>query len=391
MESLVIRNFGPISNVNFEQIKRFNIFIGESGSGKSTIMKVMAMMRWIYKMCCVRTYFKNSGIQTPFRFRADTILSDNGLKPFMRPDSEINYHNGNFEIIIKNGKLLFPRKNVDKEGLTLYKIAYISDKRVLIPDVAAGNVSLRHNMFYLDETYLNFQKAIDVIPDTEMKYLGVKMNVKKTNTGRRVFVSSSGSQNNFTNLPLTNASSGMQSSVALHYIMRYFSSHYDIVNSMNSTIVRYLASGDVLSKFSASYDIGNFPHRKISVHIEEPELSLFPSNQWGLMKYLIGECLKAKTIPLDMTIATHSPYILTAINIMLLAKRAYEKDATACNEVCNDCPTLDLNEIGAWSVKDGQCESLINEELGMIDGTFLDSTSDIYEDIILNLNNIVYG
>ena len=92
-----------------------------------------------------------------------------------------------------------------------------------------------------------------------------------------------------------------------------------------------------------------------------------------------------------MTVATHSPYILTAINIMLLAKRAYEKDAAACNAVCNDCPTLDLNEIGAWSVKDGQCESLINEELGMIDGTFLDSTSDIYEDIILNLNNIIYG
>lgn len=391
MESLVIRNFGSISNVNFEQIKRFNIFIGESGSGKSTIMKVMAMMRWIYKMCCVRTYFKNSGIQTPFRFRADTILSDNGLKPFMRSDSEIYYRNGNFEIIIKNGKLLFPRKNVDKEGLTLYKIAYISDKRVLIPDVAAGNVALRHNMFYLDETFLNFQKAIDVIPDTEMKYLGVKMNVKKTNTGRRVFLSSSGTQNNFTNLPLTNASSGMQSSVALHYIMRYFSSHYDIVNSMNSTIVRYLASGDVLSKFSASYDIGNFPNRRISVHIEEPELSLFPSNQWGLMKYLIGECLKAKTTPIDMTIATHSPYILTAINIMLLAKRASEKNAMACNEVCNDCPTLDLNEIGAWSVKNGQCECLINEELGMIDGTFLDSTSDIYEDIILNLNNIIYG
>lgn len=391
MESLVIRNFGSISNVNFEQIKRFNIFIGESGSGKSTIMKVMAMMRWIYKMCCVRTYFKNSGIQTPFRFRADTILSDNGLKPFMRPDSEIYYRNGNFEIIIKNGKLLFPRKNVDKEDLTLYKIAYISDKRVLIPDVAAGNVALRHNMFYLDETYFNFQKALDVIPDTEMKYLGVKMNVKKTNAGKRVFVSSSGNQNNFTNLPLTNASSGMQSSVALHYIMKYFSSHYDIVNSMNSTIVRYLASGDVLSKFSASYDIGNFPNRRISVHIEEPELSLFPSNQWGLMKYLIGECLKADSAPLDMTVATHSPYILTAINIMLLAKRAYEKDATACKAICNDCPALDLNEIGAWSVRGGQCECLINEELGMIDGTFHDSTSDIYEDIILNLNNIIYG
>lgn len=391
MESLTIRNFGPIYNVELTQIKRFNIFIGESGSGKSTIMKVMAMMRWIYKMCCVRSYLKVSGIQTPFRFRADTILNDNGLKPFVRPDSEILYRNGNFEIGIKNGRLLIPRKNVDEEDLTLYKIAYISDKRVMIPDVAAGNITLRHNMFYLDETYLNFLKALDVIPDTVMKYLGVKMNVKKTNAGKRVFVSSTDAQHNFSNLPLTNASSGMQSSVALHYIMRYFSSHYDIVSSMNSTIIKYLASGDVLSKFSASSDIGKFPNRRISVHLEEPELSLFPSNQWGLMKYLIGECLKAESAPMDLTIATHSPYILTAINIMLLAKKASEKDTEAYDRICNGCPMLDLNEIGAWSVKDGQCESLLNDELGMIDGSFLDSTSDIYEDIILNLNDIIYG
>lgn len=110
MESLLIRNFGPILDVNLTHIKSFNIFIGESGSGKSTIMKVLAMMRWIYKMCCVRTYLKNSGIHAPFRFRGDSILSDNGLKPFLRSDSEINYRYGDFEIIIKNGRLLIPKK-----------------------------------------------------------------------------------------------------------------------------------------------------------------------------------------------------------------------------------------------------------------------------------------
>ena len=390
MESLVIRNFGPLIDVNLSQIKRFNIFIGESGSGKSTIMKVLAMMRWVYKMCCVRTYFKNSGIQTPFRFRADSILSDNGLKPFLHSDSEIYYRNGHFEIIIRNGRLVFPRKNVTNEDLTLYKISYISDKRVLIPDVAAGNVTLRHNMFYLDETYLNFQKALNVIPDTEMNYLGVKMSVKKTNAGQRVFISSSDTQQPFANLPLTSASSGMQSSVALHYIVRYFSAHYDIVSSMNSTIVRFLASGDILSKFSASSDIGKFPNSRISVHVEEPELSLFPSNQWGLMKYLIRECLKSETTPMDLTIATHSPYVLTALNIMMLLKKAREKDMEAADRICRDCPMLDVGEVGAWSVNAGRCESLMDEELGMIDGTFLDWTSDIYEDIIIHLNDIIY-
>lgn len=390
-ESLIIRNFGPIVDVELAKINRFNVFIGESGSGKSTIMKVLAMMRWIYKMCCVRTYFKTSGIQTPFRFRTDTILGDNGLKHFLRPNSEIIYCNGTFEIHLKKGRLIIPRKNIDKDELTIQKIAYISDKRVLIPDLAAGNVALRHNMFYLDETFLNYQKAIDSIPTSEMSYLGVKMTVRKTNTGRRVFVSSIGSNSSFDSLPLTSASSGMQSSVALHFIVRYFSRHYDIVEAMNSTIVRYLAAGDNLSKFSATFNIGNFPNRRISIHLEEPELSLFPSNQWGLMKYLVRECIDSEKAEMDLTIATHSPYILTALNIMMLAERAWSINRERFKSLMTDIPLLNPNEVSAWSVKEGKCTSLFNAELNMIDGTYLDSTSDVYEDLIIKLNDIVYG
>ncbi|MDE6421960.1 MAG: ATP-binding protein [Muribaculaceae bacterium] len=391
-ESLTIRNFGPIVNVELPDIKRFNIFIGESGSGKSTIMKVLAMMRWIYKMCCVRTYFKTSGIQTPFRFRTEAILTDNGLKDFLRHNSEITYQNGSFVIQLIKGGLKFPRKNVDQQELTLQKISYISDKRVLIPDLAAGNVSLRHGMFYLDETFLNFRKALDVIPESAMDYLGVKMTVRKNNVGKRVFVSSLEKDiNPFDNLPLTSASSGMQSSVALHFIIKYFSRHYDIVDSMNSTIVRFLAAGDNLSKFSAASNIGSFPHKRTSIHLEEPELSLFPVNQWGLMKFLIGECLLSEKSEMDLSIATHSPYILTAINIMMLANRASKTDKSAFESLSIDIPLLDVTETSAWSVRDGKCESLLDSTTGLIDGTYLDNTSDIYEDLIINLNNIIYG
>ncbi len=391
-EKLVIRHFGPVEEIELSEIKRFNVFIGESGSGKSTVMKVLAMMRWIYKMCCVRTYFKISGIPTPFRFRSDSILSANGLKDFVRSDSELIYTNGSFQIILKGKKLILPKQTVDTDQLTLHKIAYISDKRVLIPDLAAGNVTLRHNMFYLDETFLNYQKALDAIPDTEMKYLGVKMTVKKTVGGRRVMVSSS--KNNpvkFDNLPLTSASSGMQSSVALHLIAAYFSSCYDLVETMNSSIIRFLAAGDNLSKFSAHLNIGDFPYRRISLHLEEPELSLFPSNQWGLMQYLVSECLNANKAEMDLTMATHSPYVLTALNIMMLAYTAREKKPDIYQDLKLRIPELNPEWVGAWSVSEGRCESLFNPEINMIDGTHLDDTSDVYENLILALNDIIYG
>lgn len=390
-ESIIIKNFGPLSNVNLSAIRRFNVFIGESGSGKSTIMKALAMMRWIYKMCCVRTYFSNSGIQVPFRFRIDAILSDNGLKDFLRNDSEINYCVGSFNILLKNGKLVFPQKLVDISELTLQKVSYISDKRNMIPDLAAGNVAIRHGMLYLDETFLNYQKAIEAIPESDMKYLGVKLTAKKNGSGRKLFVSSIDKDNPFSNLPIISASSGLQNSVALHFIVHYFSKYYDIVESMNSTIVRYLAAGDNLSKFSADFNIGMFPNRRISLHIEEPELSLFPSNQWGLMRYLIEECLNAEMAEMDMTIATHSPYIITALNVMTLAHKAFQKDPDAYAGLNLNIPLIDFRNIGAWSVETGVCHDLMDDNLGLIDGTHLDSTSDVYEDLILKLNEIVYG
>lgn len=387
-ENLEIKNFGPIKDIAIWDLRKVNVFIGESGSGKSTIMKVLAMMRWIFKMMCVRSYLKISGIyNSPFRLNLGSILVKNGLKPFLHANSMIRYSNGSFEILIKNGKILLPQKTVQADRLTIQKIAYISDKRVLIPDLAAGNVALRHNMFYLDETFLNFQKAIDTIDSTEMDYLGVEMNVRKTNGVRRVYVSGRQNETDFDNLPLTNASSGIQNSVALHFIMEYYAKHFDIVEAMNSTIVKYLASTDSLSKFKASTDIGKFPYKKISVHLEEPELSLFPSNQWGLMKFLVRGCLECRGAELDLTLATHSPYIITALNIMSRAFRASGKLTDPEDQI----PGINPADIRSWEVIKGEIRNIIDSELEIIDGTYLDSISDLYEDFISKFNEIIYG
>lgn len=54
-ESIVIKNFGPVKEVEISNIRLFTVFIGESGSGKSTVMKVIALFRWIYKMVNIRS------------------------------------------------------------------------------------------------------------------------------------------------------------------------------------------------------------------------------------------------------------------------------------------------------------------------------------------------
>ena len=48
-EKLIVREFGPLTNVEID-FKRITLLIGPSASGKSTLLKIVAMMRHILKM-----------------------------------------------------------------------------------------------------------------------------------------------------------------------------------------------------------------------------------------------------------------------------------------------------------------------------------------------------
>ena len=62
-EYLRIKNFGPIVDIELDNIAPFTILIGESGSGKSTVMKVLSMFRWIYKRVVLRSYVRQANIR----------------------------------------------------------------------------------------------------------------------------------------------------------------------------------------------------------------------------------------------------------------------------------------------------------------------------------------
>lgn len=398
-ESLKILDFGALKAVEIPEVGKVNVFIGASGCGKSTIMKVLAMCRWIYKMHCVRSYLKLSGVAaSPFSFSSEAILKKNGLDAFVREGSLfdtkislIEYSYGSFTLRMEGDKFVFPTRPIPDDELALEKVAYISDKRGLLPDLIAGNVALRHGMFYLDETFRNFQLALGNISASSMSYLGINVDVKKTASGKRIFVSPIKPLGSDYEIPLASSSSGIQNSVGLHFILEYFARHYDLVQTMNSTIVRYLADTDRLSDFKAAYNVGDFPYKRISLHIEEPELSLFPENQKGLIDHMLFLMNSSRNAEINLSFATHSPYILTAINLRMLAARAREIDAEATKSILGIVNPLPVKDVTAWEVRDGVVKSLIDNDTLLIDGTWLDSVSDTFDDQISKLNEIIYG
>jgi len=66
-----------------------------------------------------------------------------------------------------------------------------------------------------------------------------------------------------------------------------------------------------------------------------------------------------------------------------------DREATvSCLGTVNPLPVEDVT---AWEVNDGVVRSLIDPETLLIDGTWLDSISDTFDDQISCLNEIIYG
>ena len=359
-EYLCIKNFGPLENIEIDNIRPLTVFIGESGSGKSSIMKVLTLFRWIYKKICIRSYLKNSGIsRSPFRFNFEQLKRNNGFENYFNENTEIVYRRGNNEISYSNGKL-----NSDvlirNEELSLDKISYISDKRNVIPELLAKNVSIT-NSFYLNETWNDFSEAVNSFDNIEIPYLGVRLSKKKVQNGYKFYVE--GNENSSFQVGFEDSSSGMQNVAPLITIVDYFEHKYDLVKSFNKAIISILSENDLLSKFKSEQDVGKVNYKNLFFHIEEPELSLFPESQLDLMNQLVQLCFNSegKIFKTNCMITTHSPYIINYLNLLIKSK------------------TLAFNDVAAYQVIDGCLYDLMLKENNIVDTRLLsEPISNIY-------------
>lgn len=391
-ETLIIKKLGAIENAVFENLKPFNVFIGPSGNGKSTAMKTLGLFRWLYKMQCMRSYLKRAGItSSPFRLRIDSVLKRAGIYSYIRTGTEVEYRIGNCRIVLRDRRIKFESGLVDSNQLSLEKIVYISDKRTLLSDILEGTLTIRNGMPMLEDTMKNYLTAINTISQVDMRYLGVRLNVKKTSVGRRMFVTPIDTpiSQPFT-ITINNASSGIQNAAPIHLLTTYFVEHYDVVEAINKTMLSYLSVTDNLSKFRSDLNIGKWPNQRVNLHIEEPELSLFPKNQKEIMEYLVAMQNKSNN-RVTFTLATHSPYVLTSLFVMMLAWRAEEKvPGSTANIISSDC-LLNPTNVSAWYIDNGEVIDIMERDLNLIDGTRLDYASELSDDQISALNEVVYG
>lgn len=355
-ESIIIKNFGPLKEVEIDDIKPLTVFIGKSAGGKSIIMKVIVLMRYIYKMVNIRSYLKNAKItRSPFKLRFNSLLHD-GLKGMITAQTEIYYTveiNGNKYTLKYTNRGLQSDINIPDKDLIFFKEAYVSGMRSLIPIWASKAVSVKgENLgFFFHETFNDFNDATDVIKEQKLEYLNLKMKVRKSGNRPKLFTIES-LQNDAVPIEQRYASSGIQTSAPLVAIVHYFAQEFSFKDAFQRSVLNYLYKQDLLTKFTLGINrnkLGKYVH----IHIEEVELSLAPEDQRAFMSNLVEEVFhkNKKDRKLGLMVSTHSPYIVNHLNVLLRA--GYFEKAR------ENYPFLEKDDIAVYRVNEGKIISLM--------------------------------
>ncbi len=370
-ESILISDLGPITEIEIADIKPFTVFVGKSGSGKSTILKTLALFRWIFKMASIRSFLKLSGVEkSPFTFDFATYLQNNGIDDYVNDFTTIVYRKGDCEISYTKKDGLRVGNIGSWDGISLEKIAFISDKRNMIPEILQRNGDQQNLNFFLRESLNDYRIATEKVRELIIDCLDVTFDVVKGQNSRdRFMITGEGNRGPYT-INLTDSSSGTQTVTPLSVIIEYYTSHYDLVAALNKSIFRLLSQSDRLSQFKGQRDIGSITSKTVNFHIEEPELSLYPSSQCELIDFIADKCFRSHTSGIDYTVmlATHSPYIVNHLN--LLAARADKK--------VTDAPSISIDNMDVFEISEGYLNDLKQGDI--IDTRLLsDPIAEIYD------------
>lgn len=374
-EYITIRNFGPLRDIRHMELKRYTFLIGESGIGKSTLMKTVSMMRYIYKMANIRSYLKQSRITvSKFKLHYATFLNNASFDTFVSDDSYIEYEvisdSGNTYKVVSKGKRLEAIPSISKKDLMFYKVSYVSENRNIIPmwtEKASSNAGATLG-FYFNETNHDFSEATKYDFSVLLDYIGMELTVTHPKS-KPLKLALTTTDGRHAPIDLKNASSGMQTSAPLVILANYFANAFSFKDAFKRSVLDYLHEAEILSKFQAVVEPKDLT-KQVFIHVEEPELSLYPNAQCRLIERLV----KTANTPIDdrtvnLMVATHSPYILNFLNVLL-------------HRSCEMQSHIDYSQLTAYRIVNGTAHPLLALDQ---QGEPLVDTYDLTEDM-----NLIY-
>ena len=366
-ERLVIRNFGPITNLDIE-FRRLTLFIGDQGSGKSTLSKLLTIcrdMRWWLQL-----------LENPESDEIRKPFFNFGINEYFMDDSYIKYSMGGLVIKYEEGVFSIVSNDIGKDEISVYfeylnkKFGYSQDsssssetddveqafmeanarmilynpaERNLVGNLSEATASLWSAGIPLPKPLLEymglFERATKLFPRYEIPIFKVDF-VKKDNKN---MIELSGKDKL---ISLSASSSGLQSAIPMLMVIDFALK----TNCFDSFV------------------------------IEEPEQNLFPKNQFEMLGFVTTRLWTNQRR--QFIITTHSPYMLSSLNVLMLAYKLQhiEEVREEAEKIIKPSYTVNPDDVVVYSLdpeSEEYCKSLISEKTGLVSVNELDSVSEV--------------
>jgi hypothetical protein len=174
-------------------------------------------------------------------------------------------------------------------------------------------------------------------------------------------------------LPLTSASSGLQSVIPLLVLINWLSDGiYEeekpfspIEQEKIVELLKALPDGLKDDKVKRLLErmtgfIKGYVYSHTQFIVEEPEQNLFPETQCELLNYLLAAINHGKGH--RMVLTTHSPYVLNQLNLLF---KAFDKNVLISNA------SLNYDDTNVFAIEDGELRDLKVQNAHMVDPEYL--------------------
>ena len=412
-EQLVVKNFGPIkeASVNF---KRITVFIGPSGGGKSTLAKLAAVFRDV-------DFYASS--EDP-----GYLFDYYGLTNYFSSKSEILLNRGKYGVKVKGRRITYDavtRRLINSQTERATQV-FMERSTAKLPSLAKS-IKIAATSAALDEEGMkNVMDDVRSLTDelvraTTQEIVKIIFSKIFLHThpayipSERIFISAlnnswAGLLRDDIGLPpplLTFANNYAQfrtivSELALpifgaNYVHRKGEDFIEISGQKKTLGLHEAASG--IQSVTPLLVLLEYLNRNTelaqSFIIEEPELNLYPTAQQGLLNWLVEKCTKGEN---DLTITTHSPYILSHLNLLLYAYQVGNRDEEKRAKVKALIPEeswINPDEFAAYYVNGPEGEngvrSLVDGETKLISQNGLDDVSGLQANLFDQLLDINSG
>jgi predicted ATPase len=369
MSKIRIKNFGPIKEGCQESngwidIKKVTVFIGNQGSGKSTVAKLISTFMWLEKALI------RGDMKTPVSYQDFVELIEfHRLENYLQANTEIEYEGNTFRLrLISNtnsNKKIIEAARLNEKSVKLPKIMYVPAERNFLSSIE------------------NINKVSDLIVGSLKNYSVEFRNAQLANKGKSVELPINNSKivydpkdnENYLEfdgkrLKLSHASSGFHSFVPLHWITKYL---IEFVKKSEKSLLELLSTDQTVRRKNELKELNSLGldektlrarEKKINEKyvckyfvniVEEPEQNLFPTSQKQILYSLLG--FNNVKVENKLIMTTHSPYLLVYLTLCVEANRLKQKVNTDAlksklSEIVPLASTVDGNDLVVYQLNE---------------------------------------